>query len=111
VLARFALTRTPRRRRVPAKRPGPATNTNLTLTGQVLDNLSGVAGAQWRIDNGELQAGAGADGSFSITTAGHRWLGRWPVHTLTVSPPPTPPATGAAYTRSFILDTQAPALT
>jgi hypothetical protein len=86
-------------------------NTNLTLTGQVLDNLSGVATParidggtprRWRLDaDGPLQSHNGA---------GHRWLGRRRPHPhLTATD--ARGNTSAPFTLSFTLDTRAPAIT
>ena len=70
VLARFALTEDKQAPVVTTDNTPATINTNLTLTGQILDNLSGVANAQYRIDNGALQAlPLDTVGKFSITTA------------------------------------------
>jgi hypothetical protein len=55
VLTRFALTEDTQAPTVVLGAAPAASNANVTLTGQVLDNLSGVALAQYRIDNGALQ--------------------------------------------------------
>ena len=70
VLARFALTQDAQAPVVVVNASPAATNTNPTITGQVLDNLSGVTSASYRIDNGATQPLAlTANGGFSITTA------------------------------------------
>ena len=86
---------------------GDATPTS-TITGQVLDNLSGVAAAQFRIDGGALQALAlDADGRFSITTAlaldGTRRRRAHRHRAGHATPPATPARASAA---SFTLDTR-----
>src|SRR6185436_5137781 len=45
------------------------TNANLNLTGQIIDNLSGVAQAKFKVDDGFFQAlTLDSQGHFSITT-------------------------------------------
>jgi hypothetical protein len=110
-LARFALNQDTQAPTIVASKTPAATNSNLTLSGQILDNLSGVAGAQWRLDNGELQElVVAANGSFSISTAFVLDGSADGVHTLTVLARDVAGNLSSAYTRSFILDTQAPTL-
>ncbi|HRF04578.1 Ig-like domain-containing protein, partial [Accumulibacter sp.] len=110
-LARFSLNQDTQAPTIVASKTPAATNSNLTLSGQILDNLSGVAGAQWRLDNGELQELAvAANGGFSISTAFALDGSADGVHTLTVLARDVAGNLSAAYTRSFILDTQAPTL-
>ncbi|MCM8621019.1 MAG: Ig-like domain-containing protein, partial [Candidatus Accumulibacter sp.] len=70
VLARFALTSDTQAPAIVLDDSPAATNANLTLTGQVLDHLSGVASAQFQVDDGALQALVlDARGGFTIPTA------------------------------------------
>ena len=112
VLARFDLTEDLQAPSVVVAATKAVTNANLTLTGQVLDNLSGVVSAQWRLDNGDLQPFVfDATGRFTLTTAllldGSQDGG----HTLTLIAKDAAGNISAGYTRSFTLDTKAPVLT
>ncbi len=70
VLARFSLREDKQAPTVVLGQSAAATRANLTLTGQVLDNLSGVASAEVRIDGGApIALDFDAEGKFSTTTA------------------------------------------
>ena len=69
VLARFAQKTDTQPPTVVAADTPAVSKTNITLTGQVVDNLSGVAGATVSLDGGTATALAlDATGHFSITT-------------------------------------------
>ena len=88
-----------------------ALKTNLTLTGQILDNLSGVASAQFRIDAGSLQnLSLGSDGKFSLTTAFKLDGSDDGAHAVTVIARDAAGNISAGYTRNFTLDSKAPTL-
>lgn len=89
----------------------PATNTNFTFTGQLLDNLSGVASAQYRIDNSELQnLSFDGLGKFTISTSFALDGTQDGSHSLTLIARDAAGNISSALSRSFILDTQAPDL-
>jgi hypothetical protein len=112
VLARFALTSDTQAPAIVLDDTPAATNANLTLTGQVLDNLSGVASAQFRIDDGALQALVlDATGSFTVTTALATDGSADGAHTLTIVARDAAGNHNAGVTRGFTLDTFAPTLT
>ena len=112
VMARFALTQDNQAPSVIMGATPTATNTNITLTGQVLDNLSGVAQAQYRIDGGVLQTlTLAANGGFSITTAFATNGSADGAHTITVQAMDAAGNAGANVIRAFTLDTVAPVLT
>ncbi|MEO8037614.1 MAG: Ig-like domain-containing protein, partial [Betaproteobacteria bacterium] len=69
VLARFALTDDTQAPTVAAADSASVVRSNLTLIGQIFDNLSGVASAQYRVDGGALHdLVLGDQGAFSLTT-------------------------------------------
>ncbi|MHA4866064.1 Ig-like domain-containing protein [Duganella sp. PWIR1] len=112
VLARFALSADTLAPSVVFAATPAATNTNLTLTGQVLDNLSGVASARYRIDDGAVQAlTLDADGRFSITTALATDGTADGAHTITVLATDAAGNINNGVTRTFQLDTSGPAIT
>ncbi len=112
VLQRFALTDDTQAPTVALNATAAAVNTNLTLTGQVLDNLSGVAAAQFRLDGGALQDLAlDANGNFSITTALATDGSADGQHTLSVLARDVAGNLSAGYNRGFTLDTSAPTIT
>ncbi len=112
VLARFALTEDTQAPVVVLDDTPAATNANVTLQGQLLDNLSGVAGAQYRIDDGALQdLVLQDDGRFAIATAFAIDGSSDGQHTITVVARDAAGNLGSAVTRSFVLDTGAPVLT
>ncbi|SEF48157.1 Ig-like domain (group 3) [Nitrosospira multiformis ATCC 25196] len=111
VLARFALDADTQAPMVIAQDTPVALNTNLALSGQILDNLSGVVSAQYRIDGGDLKDLAlDADGKFSITTAFALDGTADGSHTVTILARDAAGNLAAGFNRSFTLDTQAPAL-
>ena len=68
VLARFALTQDKQPPKILLGSAPAATRTNPVINGQVIDNLSGVASAQVRVDGGALQGlTLDANGSFSFS--------------------------------------------
>jgi len=70
VLSRFTVTTDTQGPKILlTQQPGTTTKTNLTLTGQVLDNLSGVAAVQVKTDNGTfVPITFNATGNVSFTT-------------------------------------------
>jgi hypothetical protein len=111
VLQRFALSEDTQGPTISAGATPTASNTNITLTGQVLDNLSGVAGAQFSIDGGPLQAlTLDAEGRFSITTAFALDGSNDSEHLITVVATDAAGNTSTTFSRSFTLDTGAPTL-
>ncbi|CAN7346405.1 Ig-like domain-containing protein [Pseudoduganella sp. LjRoot289] len=111
VLSRFALTEDKQAPSVVLGDSKAASNANLTLTGQVLDNLSGVASAQYRVDGGALQTlDFDGTGKFSLTTALALDGSADGAHTITLLARDAAGNLSAAYTRDFTLDTKAPAL-
>ncbi|MDN5873143.1 MAG: Ig-like domain-containing protein, partial [Sinobacteraceae bacterium] len=111
VLARFALNEDTQAPAVIAQDTPAAIKTNLTLSGQILDNLSGVVSSQYRIDGGELKDLAlDADGKFSITTAFAVDGSADGSHTVTILARDATGNLAAGFNRSFTLDTKAPAL-
>ncbi|WP_235578406.1 Ig-like domain-containing protein [Pseudorhodoferax sp. Leaf267] len=109
VLARFALTEDTQAPNIVLADSPANTNANLVLTGQVLDNLSGVASLQYRVDNGALTNLARAsDGSFTITTALALNGSADGAHSITLVARDAAGNTSAGTTRSFVLDTRAP---
>ena len=111
VLQKFALTQDTQAPTVVINASPAAANTNLTLTGQVLDNLSGVASASYRIDGGIEQAlNLNANGSFSITTSLATNGTADGSHTVTIIATDAAGNVSAAASRSFTLDTVAPAI-
>ncbi|WP_413925129.1 Ig-like domain-containing protein [Candidatus Accumulibacter phosphatis] len=112
VLARFALTSDTQAPAIVLDDTPAATNANLTLTGQVLDNLSGVASAQFQIDDGALQALVlDASGGFTVTTALATDGSADGAHTITIVARDAAGNANAGVTRGFTLDTLAPTLT
>ena len=112
VLQRFALTEDEQAPTVVLQATPAAAAGNLTLQGQVLDNLSGVASAQYRIDDGELQPLVlGANGAFTLTTTLAIDGSADGTHTVTFIARDAAGNTSGELSRSFVLDTQAPVLT
>ncbi len=112
VLARFALTQDKQAPTVVLAGTPPASNGNLTITGQVLDNLSGVDIATIRIDGGAAQAlTVDATGHFSFTTQLATDGTADGTHTFSIVARDRAANTAPALARSFTLDTRAPALT
>jgi hypothetical protein len=111
VLARFALTEDTQAPALVAQNTAQVANTNITLTGQILDNLSGVAQAQYSIDEGAPQnLVLDAEGRFNITTAFALDGSADGVHTIDVVTNDAAGNIAPTFTRSFTLDTQAPVI-
>jgi hypothetical protein len=109
VLARFALNEDTQPPTVVAQATGNAINTNLTLSGQILDNLSGVASAQYRVDNGALQSlSLDAQGHFSLSTSFLLDGSADGAHSVSILSSDAAGNVAGAYTRAFTLDTRAP---
>src|SRR5262249_30231519 len=109
VLTRFSLVEDTQGPTVVAQDTAAVKNTNLTLTGQVLDNLSGVASVQYSVDNGTLQALAlDATGHFTLTTALPLNGTADGAHTVTIVARDNAGNLGQAFARGFTLDTVAP---
>ncbi len=112
VLARFALTEDTQGPSVLAAASPSVSKTNVTLAGQVIDNLSGVAGATYRIDSGAAAALVlDADGRFSISTVLAVDGTADGAHVITISATDVAGNASAVFTRSFTLDTKAPTIT
>ncbi len=112
VLARFALSGDSQAPAIPLGDTPAVTNTNVTLRGQVLDNLSGVASAEFRIDGGALQTlSLDANGGFTITTALPTDGSADGAHTITIVARDAAGNANAGVTRGFTLDTRAPTIT
>ncbi|WP_338849852.1 Ig-like domain-containing protein [Massilia sp. W12] len=88
-----------------------ASAVNPVFSGQILDNLSGVASAQYRIDDGPLQnLPLQANGNFSIRTDFALDGSRDGAHSLTIIAQDAAGNQSPLMQRSFILDTKAPIL-
>ncbi|WP_367154929.1 choice-of-anchor D domain-containing protein [Methylomonas sp. HYX-M1] len=112
VLTRFALTEDTQAPVVIVDNVAAYAKDNPTLTGQVVDNLSGVAGAQYRIDGGDWQTlNLDAEGKFSISTAFALDGSADGSHSVSIMATDASGNASGAYTRTFTLDTQAPTVT
>jgi|GEM_PF-187621 len=112
VLSRFALTEDLQAPVVTAQNTPEAVKTNLTLNGQILDNLSGVASVQYRIDVGDLQdLMLDANGNFAVTTAFALDGSADGSHSITIIARDAAGNLSTGYTRSFTLDTRVPVVT
>ena len=112
VLAKFALTQDVQAPKIVLAPTPAATNTNLTITGQVLDNLSGVASAVIRIDGGAAHSLAlDATGHFSFTTSLALDGTADFAHGYSIVATDVAGNVSTASTGSFLLDTVAPLLT
>jgi len=112
VLQRFALTEDKQAPSISIDSSPAAVHANLTLSGQILDNLSGVASAQYRIDNGALQDLTLDNASrFSISSGLELDGSADGQHSITVLARDAAGNLNMGVTRSFLLDTRAPALT
>jgi len=88
-----------------------ATGSNVALTGQVLDNLSGVARARFSIDGGAAQALVlDAEGRFKIDTAFSLDATQDGLHSITISAEDVAGNAADPVVRNFRLDTLAPSL-
>ena len=111
VLQRFILDQDLQAPAVVTAEVPATTKTNVTITGQVFDNISGVSAATWRVDNSPAQALAlNLDGGFAVTTSFALDGTADGLHFLTIR------AEDAAHNvasvlKSFILDTRSPVIT
>ncbi|MGE0417784.1 MAG: Ig-like domain-containing protein, partial [Acetobacteraceae bacterium] len=109
VMARFALTEDTQGPTVVAGSTPAVTKTNITLTGQIVDNLSGVASATFQVDNGSEQAlTLDAQGNFSITTALTLDGTADGAHTIYIRATDVAGNVAGAFARAFTLDTTGP---
>ena len=112
VLARFAQTQDKQPPSVIANATPAASKTNITLSGQIVDNLSGVAGATVSIDGGSATAlQLDAKGNFSFTTSFRLEGNDDGSHTITIVATDLAGNVAAPFSRSFVLDTQLPVIT
>jgi len=112
VLARFALAQDTQAPGIAADEMPEVSNQNVTLTGQILDNLSGVAGAQYRIDDGSLIAlSLDAQGRFSITTSFVLDGTQDGAHTIDIVAFDAAGNATSGFSRSLLLDTRSPVIT
>ena len=111
VLQKFALNQDTQPPSIVVEASAPTTNTNVTLTGQVLDNLSGVAQAQVKIDDGALQnLTLDAQGRFSITTSFLLNGTQDGSHSITILGTDAAGNVATALVRNVVLDTKAPTI-
>ncbi|MFO1358315.1 Ig-like domain-containing protein [Plasticicumulans sp.] len=112
VLARFALAEDSQAPGISTDALAPVVAGNPTLSGRVLDNLSGIAESRYSLDGASAQALVlDAEGRFVITTAFALDGSADGVHTLSLTAVDAAGNATATVTRSFTLDTRAPALT
>ncbi|MCG2592459.1 Ig-like domain-containing protein, partial [Ramlibacter sp. XY19] len=112
VLQRFAKSQDTQAPSVLLQDTPAAAHANIAISGQVLDNLSGVAAAQYRVDGGPLQDIAlGSDFRFTITTSLALDGSADGTHTVTLIARDAAGNISAGLTRSFVLDTSAPVVT
>ena len=92
--------------------PTPAvSSTNITLDGQIVDNLSGVAGATISIDGGTPTAlTLDAEGNFNYTTAFRLDGSAEGTHTISIVATDRAGNVANPYVRTFVLDTLAPVI-
>jgi hypothetical protein len=110
-LDRFALTADTQAPSITLGASPAAVHTNLVLSGQILDNLSGVAAAQYRIDNGPLQdLSLDSAARFSISSGLALDGSADGRHSITVLARDAAGNLNLGVTRDFLLDTKAPAL-
>ncbi|MDG0865163.1 choice-of-anchor D domain-containing protein, partial [Pelomonas aquatica] len=111
VLARFALTQDKQPPKILLGATPAATHTNPVISGQVIDNLSGVAGAQISVDGGAPQSlTLDANGSFSFSPGFALDGSADGGHTLAIVATDKAGNVSAPTTISLTLDTKAPAL-
>ena len=112
VLARFVLSQDIQPPSIIANSTPPITNTNITLNGQIIDNLSGVANAQFKIDSGALQnLVLGSQGQFAIATGFVLDGTQDGTHTITILAKDAANNSAPTFTRTVTLDTRLPILT
>ncbi|MCC6717083.1 MAG: choice-of-anchor D domain-containing protein, partial [Acetobacteraceae bacterium] len=111
VLARFNLSQDTQGPAVIAAILPGAAKSNVTLTGQVLDNLSGVAAASYSIDGGAAQPlTLDSEGGYSITTAFALDGTADGLHAISISARDAAGNDGKTVLRQFRLDTRLPAV-
>ncbi len=109
VLQKFILNQDTQAPNIIADNTPANTNSNITLTGQIVDNLSGVASAQFKIDNGNLQPlTLNAQGQFTINTTFLLNGTNDGLHTITILAKDAANNSATAFTRTFTLDTLLP---
>lgn len=112
VLARFNQTQDQTAPKVVLDIPAAATRTNVQLQGQVVDNLSGVAAVEVRLDGGAWEPLTLDDqGRFTVSTAFALDQSQDGRHRIEVRARDTAGNVSAATRRELLLDTQAPAVT
>jgi len=112
VLARFAQTQDSQPPQVVLNDTPNASRTNVTVTGQVLDNLSGVASAQLRVDDADPHSlTLDATGHFSFNTTFATNGATDGAHTLAISARDLAGNVSAEVVRVVTVDTQAPNIT
>jgi hypothetical protein len=106
VLDRFSLSKDLQPPDILADPTPEAVSANITFTGQILDNLSGVAQAIFRIDDGTFQTlSLDAQRNFSITTALALDGSSDGLHTITIRAEDADGNIAPDFMRSFTLDT------
>jgi hypothetical protein len=111
VLARFEQTQDSQAPNIVLAASPAAVRQNLTLSGEVIDNLAGVASVEVRVDQGEWQALAlNAQGGFSVTTAFALDGSAEGAHSVQLRARDVAGNLSATMTRSLMLDTRAPIL-
>ncbi|WP_374476423.1 Ig-like domain-containing protein [Zoogloea sp.] len=109
VLARFNLSEDTQAPAAVLDSIKAASSSNLTISGQLLDNLSGVVSAHYGIDSSELQTVSfDGQGKFNINTSFSLDGSEDGSHSLTLIAQDAAGNISSALTHSFILDTQAP---
>ncbi|WP_263539105.1 Ig-like domain-containing protein [Paucibacter sp. Y2R2-4] len=109
VLDRFALTEDKQAPTIALADSPAASNTNPKLTGQVLDNLSGVASAQVSVDQGAWQdLTLDATGRFSFSPSFKLDGTADGVHAISIIAKDAAGNVSKELSRSFTLDTKAP---
>ncbi len=110
-LARFNLSQDTQGPNVVASILPGVTNKNVTVSGQVLDNLSGVSEASYSIDGGPAQTlTLDGQGRYSIATAFALDGTQDALHTISISAKDVAGNAAKAVTRSFRLDTRLPVM-
>ncbi len=110
-LARFNLSQDTQGPNVVASILPGVTNKNVTVSGQVLDNLSGVSEASYSIDGGPAQAlTLDGQGRYSIATAFALDGTQDALHTISISAKDVAGNAAKAVTRSVRLDTRLPVM-
>ena len=112
VLTRFAQTTDTQAPTIIVPPTAAAYGTNPAITGQIIDNLSGVTSASYKVDGGAAQAiTLDAQGNFRITTALATDGSADGTHTVAITARDKSGNVTAPFVRSFVLDTVSPAIT